>query len=295
MNRLVLKDKIFKFLDIGTINSDLLYQEIIYAENNSEINKEDFEKLLIMIKYINETYSGENDRSYDDYKKFYEMVKREYPDMYYGDIIEPAKGELWKGIYNPSLGFKEKNQIGKIYLSIDKKDLANFACSLLSNIVKNRIDDFNFKINNGEQWNRSDNLVIYLYSTEDLNKYLSIIKDILKNNSQTQINESHLFGNELQNGVVVALGKDNGNISFSGDICKYICNLITKGMEIDDIVDSVEKRIEINDLGNNNIKPNDISNVTKSTIKSSPGKLSSRVNGLRNVFSRVFNQRDKDK
>lgn len=64
---------------------------------------------------------------------------------------------------------------------------------------------------------------------------------------------------------------------------------------IDDIVDCVEKRIEINDLGNNNIRPEDISTATKSTIRSLPVKLSERVRNLGNFFSEIFKPRDIEK
>lgn len=247
MNKLELKNKIIKYLDEHNmmIHPELLYLKMIYVESESDINEEDFEKLLIINKYIHEKYNNEiNNESFTEYEKFFQELKRDYPDLY-EEWMESECGDQWKGIYHPSKCFIDKKQLGKIYLSIDKKDLSKFAIDLLLNVVKNHIDDYNFKINNGEQGNRVDNLVIYFYSIEDLEKYLNIIATILREKPSIKINESHLFGKKVQNGVVYNLEKDSKNESVSHIICKYICDHIKNGEKIDDIVDCVEKEFNL--------------------------------------------------
>ena len=250
MNKQRLKEKIKSFLNEHhtVLLPNLLYEELIDADSESDINKEDFERLLILNRFLRESYTGENDidGGYTEYERYFASVKKNYPDIY-REMIEKEYGEHWKKIYNPNLCFNNKKQIGKIYLSIDKKDLANFAFELLSQIAfkPNQIDDYNFKINNGEQGNRTDNLVIYLYSHEDLYKYLEIIAAILRYFPQIRINESHLFGEEVQKGVVVVSGEDEGRISISSIICRYICELVQKGVSLDDIVDSVHQKLAL--------------------------------------------------
>lgn len=250
MNKQRLKEKIKSFLNKHhtVLLPDLLYEELVYVDRESEINKEDFERLLIMNRFLRESYTGENDidGGYTEYERYFASVKKNYPDIW-REMIEKEYGEHWKKIYNPSLSSKKQKQIGKIYLSIDKKDLANFAFELLSKIAfkPNQIDDYNFKINNGEQGNRTDNLVIYLYSPEDLDKYLEIIAAILRNSPQIIINESHLLGEEVQKGVVVVSGEDHGKVSFSYIICRQICKLVQNGVSLDYIADSVHQKLAL--------------------------------------------------
>ena len=152
-----------------------------------------------------------------------------------------SKDFSWTKIYSSSIYGKEINEDGKLYVSIDNKDLYQFACLMLTNCLKNGIRDFEFKVNNDESINRRDNVVIY-FTKENLNKYLEVIEKIKVDYPEITINQSHMLGEELSNGVVIAKDYADGN-SFTEKVCQTIIKLRQSGLSSKAIADMLDEAI----------------------------------------------------
>lgn len=153
----------------------------------------------------------------------------------------------WLGIYSSEIYNNNVESDGKIYISVDNKDLLQFAYHLLLQCLEEGLNDFEFKIDLNETVNRTDNLVIH-FTYNNLNKYLEIIEKIKKEHPEFLINQSNILGEEISKGVVI--GKDfvEGEKSFTSQICKDIINLKKRGISSEEIVeiicDDVTKRLE---------------------------------------------------
>ena len=147
----------------------------------------------------------------------------------------------WTKIYSSSIYGNAIKEDGKIYISIDNKDLYQFACLLLTYCLKSGINDFEFKVNNDSSINRTDNVVIY-FTYENLNKYLEIIERIKNDYPEMLINQCHILGEELSSGVAIAKDYEDGS-SFTEKICKAINKLKESGIPSEKIVDMISESV----------------------------------------------------
>ena len=147
----------------------------------------------------------------------------------------------WTKIYSSSIYGKEVKEDGKIYISVDNKDLYQFACLMLTNCLKSGIKDFEFKVNNDNSINRTDNMVIY-FTYENLNKYLEIIEKLKVEYPEMLINQCHILGEELSDGVVIAKDYADGS-SFTEKICRTILKLKESCIPSEKIVDMINDAV----------------------------------------------------
>ena len=148
----------------------------------------------------------------------------------------------WTKIYSSSTSYEEVKETGKLYVSIDNAYLYQFACLLFTNCLKNGIYNYEFKVNNDQEINRTDNLVIY-FTEDNLNSYLSIINELKQTYPEFNFNYSHILGKELSDGVAIAKDYKDGS-SFTEKICSTILELRKKGYDAETIVNSIEGSID---------------------------------------------------
>ena len=163
------------------------------------------------------------------------------------EIIRLANFKLldkgyWTKIYSSSTSYEEVKETGKLYVSIDNAYLYQFACLLFTNCLKNGIYNYEFKVNNDQEINRTDNLVIY-FTEDNLNSYLSIINELKQTYPEFNFNYSHILGKELSDGVAIAKDYKDGS-SFTEKICSTILELRKKGYDAETIVNSIEGSID---------------------------------------------------
>ena len=163
------------------------------------------------------------------------------------EIIRLANFKLldkgyWTKIYSSSISYEEVKETGKLYVSIDNAYLYQFACLLFTNCLKNGIYNYEFKVNNDQEINRTDNLVIY-FTEDNLNSYLSIINELKQTYPEFNFNYSHILGKELSDGVAIAKDYKDGS-SFTEKICSTILELRKKGYDAETIVNSIEGSID---------------------------------------------------
>ena len=147
----------------------------------------------------------------------------------------------WTKIYSSSITQKDFSEIGKLYVSVDNSYLYQFAFDMLTSCLKNGIYDYEFKVNNNYEINRTDNMVIY-FTKDNLNKYLSIINDLKQKYPNFAINCSHILGKEISEGVAIAKDYKDGS-SFTEKICKTCLGLKKNGYSTEKIVELVERSV----------------------------------------------------
>ena len=112
---------------------------------------------------------------------------------------------------------------------------------MLTNCLKSGIKDFEFKVNNDNSINRTDNMVIY-FTYENLNKYLEIIEKLKVEYPEMLINQCHILGEELSDGVVIAKDYADGS-SFTEKICRTILKLKESCIPSEKIVDMINDAV----------------------------------------------------
>ena len=214
-------------IEIDFNNSE---REILNVQNNIKIGTKYLAVLLE--KYKNIEYKNE--------------VISEIKNLFQ-EIIRLANFKLldkgyWTKIYSSSTSYEEVKETGKLYVSIDNAYLYQFACLLFTNCLKNGIYNYEFKVNNDQEINRTDNLVIY-FTEDNLNSYLSIINELKQTYPEFNFNYSHILGKELSDGVAIAKDYKDGS-SFTEKICSTILELRKKGYDAETIVNSIEGSID---------------------------------------------------
>lgn len=227
----------------------LYYNEIVYMS-----------MYLFHMKYGIDKLSKNNfipklfDRNinYDEFKNAMKQYK--YIDFHsdllpnennlFQEIWRLAESKLlsrddWTKIYSSSIYGNEVSEVGKLYVSVDNKDLYQFAGLLLTKCLKNNLYDFEFKVNNNSKLNRADNLVIY-FTKDNLNTYISLINQILKSHPEFQVNESHVLGYSLDDNIVLAKDYKNGGESYTAFVCKAIMKLRESGYGDEAIIEMVD-------------------------------------------------------
>jgi hypothetical protein len=267
--------KMDKIRLIDAINSSKLDYNDIYDKVNvikkkkSNFNIESYNEIVYLQMYIYHLKNGINTLSkngnipelipkrisYEQFKIELEKYKNiEYKNEViseiknlFQEIIRLANFKLldkgyWTKIYSSSTSYEEVKETGKLYVSIDNAYLYQFACLLFTNCLKNGIYNYEFKVNNDQEINRTDNLVIY-FTEDNLNSYLSIINELKQTYPEFNFNYSHILGKELSDGVAIAKDYKDGS-SFTEKICSTILELRKKGYDAETIVNSIEGSID---------------------------------------------------
>lgn len=260
---------------IDAINSNKLDYNDIYDKVNvikkkkSNFNIESYNEIVYLQMYIYHLKNGINTLSkngnipelipkrisYEQFKIELEKYKNiEYKNEViseiknlFQEIIRLANFKLldkgyWTKIYSSLTSYEEVKETGKLYVSIDNAYLYQFACLLFTNCLKNGIYNYEFKVNNDQEINRTDNLVIY-FTEDNLNSYLSIINELKQTYPEFNFNYSHILGKELSDGVAIAKDYKDGS-SFTEKICSTILELRKKGYDAETIVNSIEGSID---------------------------------------------------
>lgn len=260
---------------IDAINSSKLDYNDIYDKVNvikkkkSNFNIESYNEIVYLQMYIYHLKNGINTLSkngnipelipkrisYEQFKIELEKYKNiEYKNEViseiknlFQEIIRLANFKLldkgyWTKIYSSSTSYEEVKETGKLYVSIDNAYLYQFACLLFTNCLKNGIYNYEFKVNNDQEINRTDNLVIY-FTEDNLNSYLSIINELKQTYPEFNFNYSHILGKELSDGVAITKDYKDGS-SFTEKICSTILELRKKGYDAETIVNSIEGSID---------------------------------------------------
>lgn len=233
--------------------NQLYYNEIVYASLFLFHLKYGIDKLSkngIIPKLISKADSYETFKFELEKYKNIEFHNDLLPDEtnLFQEIWRLANNKLlsqdfsWTKIYSSSIYDNEIKEDGKIYISIDNKDLYQFACLLLTNCLKSGIKDFEFKVNNDNSINRTDNVVVY-FTYENLNKYLDIIEKLKKDYPEMLVNQCHILGEKLSDGVVIAKDYADGS-SFTEKICKAILKFKESGIPSEKIVDMISGAVE---------------------------------------------------
>lgn len=212
-------------------NSDMLYNQLILLDKSSQFNKDESSKFALLFALFK---LGQ--LNIEELNKILER----------GSLLNPEKvNKITQTIlssYPDWIGFSSKevsgNHMLKIYLSVDNSDLHMFINKFLKACLEQEYDDYDFKINNKESINRRDNIVIYC-NESNFGKYIALIEKVLTDNPDIKFNQSHLLGIRYNDQILCALEPDDGNTSYTDQLCQWIFNAVRRGLKVEDIVEKV--------------------------------------------------------
>lgn len=212
-------------------NSDMLYNQLILLDKSSQFNKDESSKFALLFALFK---LGQ--LNIEELNKILE----------HGSLLNPEKvNKITQTIlssYPDWIGFSSKevsgNHMLKIYLSVDNSDLHMFINKFLKACLEHEYDDYDFKINNKESINRRDNIVIYC-NESNFGKYIALIEKVLTDNPDIKFNQSHLLGIRYNDQILCALEPDDGNTSYTDQLCQWIFNALKRGFKVEDIVEKV--------------------------------------------------------
>lgn len=263
------KMKLKKLLDSFDGDENDLYKEINFVNiESNEFNSNDYKELLYKTMYlfhrmhgIESIYSkyqipviAERNISYSDFKKYLEELQKYEIDIellpgiknHSDNIVRIAASKLldmgnwnWTRIYSSKLTGKDIAEQGKMYISVDNKDLYMFANLLLEKCLKQGIEDYEFKVNNDDSKTRSDNVVIY-FTNENFSKYISSVNQIISENPSIQLNAQNILGYSINSNIKIAKDYENGKESFTSKVCKKIITLRQRGIDNSEIIESID-------------------------------------------------------
>ncbi len=265
-------DKIRLIEAINSSELDYLdmYKKVnVIEKQKTNFNVESYQEIVYLQMYMFHLKNGINNLSKDKnipelfHKKIsygqFKMELEKYKNIKYKNDILPGIDNLfqeiirlanfklldrgyWTKIYSSSVSGEVEKEIGKLYVSVDNSCLYQFACLLFTNCLKNGIYNYEFKVNNDEEINRTDNMVIY-FTKENLNDYLHIIDELKQIYPDFKLNYSHILGKEISSGVVIAKDYKDGS-SFTEKVCKTILELRKKGYDAETIANLIEESID---------------------------------------------------
>lgn len=252
------------------LDSEKLYENINFInKEKTNFNTESYDEIVYLTMYIYHIKNGINTLSKKgnipeliprkiSYLNFKNQLEKYNSINYHNPLlpyINNAYQELkrlssdilldrgyWTKIYSTSISKSEFKEDGKIYISIDNSHLYQFACLMLVDCLKNNLNDYEFKANNYQEVNRTDNFVIY-FTADNLNTYLKIIEKIKKQYPEFKINCSHILGKKISEGVVIAKDYKDGS-SFTDKICNAIIALKEKGYDTENVVDLIDSFVD---------------------------------------------------
>ena len=255
-----------------------------------------------------------NDIDYEQFLKYLEELKQHKvrlelrPDVksFYDLIMISFKNRLlnmtdpsWTKIYSSTLTGNEIKEIGKMYISVDNKDLYRFATLLLDKSLYYGLEDFESKVNNDEEITRRDSVVIY-FTEENMGKYISLVNQIIAENPNIQLNEQNPLGYSIGKNICVGKDYENGSESFTSKVCKTIVALKNQGINNTTIVDGVDKALgehlkpvinlleqekpEHTTSEKTKITPLEINSATEATLINKPGLLGNLVMKVKSIL-----------
>jgi len=241
---------------------DMLYDEIITLNKPRNFNDKEFVKFLVTYTLIMGK-SITNPQQIREYWRKAETMERIKVEKINNSLngISPH----WIGMNIPhNTGDSEKGEQVesiKIYLSIDNSSLHRFANLFIISCLEYGYADFDFKINKDESTNRRDNVVIYC-NDKNFGQYVKLIQEIIQNNRDIIFNDPHLLGIPCDEHIYCGIDFDNGNISYTDQMCKTIFDALNNGIKPEDIIRIIEtfkqkhqvSLIALTDMTSNNIK-----------------------------------------
>lgn len=269
MNKIIAK----KIIDNFNGDENKLYDAINYIDmpSNEFIVKDYYELIFRNMYLYHQLYGIENisskcplpfiiDRnvSYQSFKiqlekyKNYTLKIDSLPGIknYFDNILRLSASKLldmgdweWTRIFSSKITRKNVEIIGKIYISIDNKDLYRFANLLFTKCLENGLVDYEFKVNNNDSKTRRDNVVIF-FTSKNFEQYVSLINQIITENPDITINSPHLFGYAINDNIVVGKDYENGTQSFTKQICYAISELKKEGMRTEKIIEYINSLLQ---------------------------------------------------
>lgn len=269
MDKILAKEIIDKSLD----NS--LYDSIVCIDMKSNrFNISDYNELLLKTMFLYHLTNGiesvslkwpvpykiDRDISYADFCRQLEGYEK-YPLIidakllpnvrnHFDNVVRLAASKLldmggfsWTRVYSRFINGTTVNETGKIFISVDNKDLYRFANLLLLKFLENGLSTYEFKLNDNIYLTRRDNVVIY-FEKKDFELYVSMINQIISENPDIQLNSPHIFGYPINDYIRIGFDFDDGNKSFTEEMCRLIKEAKRKGKSTDEILDYLEDYIK---------------------------------------------------
>lgn len=268
-------DRLHKFL-FDNKNSDILeddyrlYKSIVSVEKDgaqSSFDKKFYWDLFFNCAYQyhirggfdnckwSSYYNIKRDISFDDFRReFYNYSKVATPnaviendtmfDLFRRHFLRVtgSNGDSWH-YYDRAIiegtNFEPDINTQKIYLSVDNKDLHNFALQLL-----NKCDDlginYDFKINSDDSFRRCDNVVIYA-TDDEFSKYVLAIEAIKKENPNMDFGSGHILAYNYNDYISVAPCENiSSKESHTSSICKEICDIYSSDKNFSRFCDKID-------------------------------------------------------
>ena len=218
------------------LTPSMLYNDMVVLDR-VESSFDDYEVRKFIALFI---FSQHNNLSKDSYSRaiknstkipekldeFKRKLKDAFPD--------------WLSISGP--GVQESEETIKLYLSVDNSDIHYFANRLLYTSIDREYDDFDFKINNNQDINRSDNVVIYC-TPENIGRYIQTVSEILEQSPDIKLNSPHVLGIPYDDKIYCGVDHNNGTISHTEAICESIFNSLRKCEDKELIVSMVDHQL----------------------------------------------------
>ena len=219
---------------------DMLYDEIITLKKTSNFNDKEFVKFLVAYTLI--MGSGiTNPQQIREYWEKAEKMERSKVEKLNNSLNNISTHWIGMNIPHNTGDSETSEQVEgiKIYLSIDNNSLHQFANLFLISCLEYGYADFDFKINKEESSNRRDNVVIYS-NDKNFGQYVKLIQEIIQNNPNIMFNKPHLLGIACDEHIYCGMDFDNGNISYTDQMCKTIFNALNNGKKPEEIIRIIE-------------------------------------------------------
>ena len=249
-----------------------LYNAINFIDKPSnEFDYYDYNEVLYKFMYLfHKKYGIENiskvykaplivnrDISFAEFKQYLEELKKfkikVNPDLpnvktYFDNIYRVASYKLldrdsWTKVYSEKITGEDVSDVGKMYLSVDNRDLYKFANLLLDQCLDLGLEDYCFKVNADDSLTRRDNVVIY-FTSDNFYKYISMINKILADNPNILLNEQSALGYSINENIKIGFDFDDGAVSYTEKLCKMILNLLQEGKSSEVVAEYVNKYME---------------------------------------------------
>lgn len=241
---------------------DMLYDEIINLNKISNFNNKEFVKFFVIYSLIKG--SGITDlQQIRAYWEKAEKMERSKVEKINNSLNGISKHWIEMNMQQNASNSDVSEQVEeiKIYLSIDNNSLHKFANLFIISCLEYGYTDFDFKINKDESLNRRDNVVIYC-NDKNFGQYVKLIQEIIRSNPNIIFNDPHLLGIPCDEHIYCGIDFDNGNVSYTDQLCKTIVEALNNGKKPEDIIRIIEtfkqqKQVSLMalaDITSNNIK-----------------------------------------
>lgn len=221
--------------NFGGFTADMLYDDlIIIPDKDSDFNKSEYNKFIVAYSLLNT-----NGLTADLLRKYIASIGKVGEEK-----LERMKNNLlsnfpdWVGMSSPNSD-TSKNHI-KFYLSVDNSSLHAFGVNFLQECLDKGLQDFDFKINNNGKVNRRDNVVIYC-NEDNIGSYYDAIKDTMSKNPGIKLNAPHLLGIRCNDYIYCGTDYENGQVSYTDNVCKMIFKSLNNQSSPDEIADRIEE------------------------------------------------------